>query len=315
MTRKEIEERCREEMQQSIPDKNALWEKIEQRLPEQRTVVQEKQKISHKVLYRTMAAAACFLFVVSGVILLRTRLVPVKNDSIYMTQDAVSNEAPAGKENYGAPVRKENYEAPAEEECNEAAEGAADEEYDASMKEFTANGNASLTYADLSVPDGGEPQVQTDQLSADGYFTQEEVLRQAELFVDVQVTDAQQLASGEISYTLSVISVYAGTETSIGDSITIVNRSPYLLKTGHEYVLPIYDESGWQLAGDCAPQMELTLDGKVLYHSGWISLMSESAVPVTCERRSKDDFFYDRMYLTGQAELVSFLQDWENSRI
>ena len=35
MTRKEIEKRCLEEMQQTIPDHEALWQKIEAQRPPQ----------------------------------------------------------------------------------------------------------------------------------------------------------------------------------------------------------------------------------------------------------------------------------------
>ena len=72
MTRKEIEKRCREEMQQNIPDKDALWQKIESQLPEQKPIIQpQKPVIKMHTFYRVMAGVACFMFVLAGASLVR----------------------------------------------------------------------------------------------------------------------------------------------------------------------------------------------------------------------------------------------------
>ena len=69
MTRKDTERLVREKMQQSISDKDALWAKIEQRIPEKRPVpknIPAPKPSRITVAYRVMAAAACLLLVVGS---------------------------------------------------------------------------------------------------------------------------------------------------------------------------------------------------------------------------------------------------------
>ena len=78
MTRKDIEKRCRVAMEQNLPDKDALWMRIESSLPEQSAppAAEEKPKRKISVIYRTVAAAACFLFVAGGVMLFGINRIP-----------------------------------------------------------------------------------------------------------------------------------------------------------------------------------------------------------------------------------------------
>ena len=66
MTRKEIEKRCLEEMQQTIPDHEALWQKIEAQLPPQDSQNQKASPIRMQSIRRFMTIAACLLVTVTG---------------------------------------------------------------------------------------------------------------------------------------------------------------------------------------------------------------------------------------------------------
>lgn len=67
MTRKETEKRLRANMQQSIPDRDALWSKIESALPEvQQQTEPERPQIRHTRTARHLAMAACFVLVIGG---------------------------------------------------------------------------------------------------------------------------------------------------------------------------------------------------------------------------------------------------------
>ncbi|MDE7121587.1 MAG: hypothetical protein K2O42_05445, partial [Oscillospiraceae bacterium] len=63
MTRKETEQKCREMMQENIPDKEALWLKIESGLiQEQQPEIPARHSHSSVVMMRRiLTLAACFL--------------------------------------------------------------------------------------------------------------------------------------------------------------------------------------------------------------------------------------------------------------
>lgn len=66
MTRKETEQLVRRSVRETISERDALWEKIEAKLPDVQQIEPEKPRIVRKSVYRT-AAAACFVLVIGGV--------------------------------------------------------------------------------------------------------------------------------------------------------------------------------------------------------------------------------------------------------
>ena len=309
MTRKEIEKRCREEMQQTIPDKEALWERIESRLPEQQPVQQPAGKRSHiQMMAFARIAAACLLLVIVGAKsyqMFQKSLHSAKTDenqSYFTAEESSEEEAAEGSPKGEFDDQDMQYGDAAEKNEGIAApETSAPEE-----KEL-------LHYSDLAVPGSGSIPLSVPLKAPEGsYFSEADVLRQTECFVDVIVQDgAQEPDTGAVVYSMEVVGCY-GAEVP-ENSLTIVSDTPYLLEIGHEYVLPLRQtgDTGWELTDACAPQFERTQDGKVLFQSGWYSLMTEESVPVLCDSRGTDDYFYDRMYLTGYAELEAFLREWE----
>ncbi|MDE6003929.1 MAG: hypothetical protein K2G88_00900, partial [Oscillospiraceae bacterium] len=88
MTRKEIEKRCREEMQENIPDKEALWQKIEAGLPEQENLQSQMQKTRIKLtnMRNIMKAVACFLVIIGGLRIWNNRT-KLKTNPDYMNEN------------------------------------------------------------------------------------------------------------------------------------------------------------------------------------------------------------------------------------
>ncbi len=280
MTRKEIEKRCREEMQQNIPDREALWQKIEANLPEQ--PVNQKSQISMIAFRRILGAAACFLLITVGL--------------KFMIPKTLSN-APASSD--------------AHTDYVEEFEDAADAEL-LPQTEF-------IKYSDLKLAQEKEElQINYQQLGTqEEYFNEDAILSKTEYFFDVKViAENQDDTTGEMIYQLSVIHVLGGDREgeSENSEITLRSHSAYVLKQDHEYILSLlYDQKNqnWQLSYTCAPQIEKTQDQKLIIPNGFYTLMQGETTPVLYDSYGKDDYFYDRMFLTEEMNLQLLIQKWE----
>ncbi len=295
MTRKEIEKRCLEEMQQTIPDHEALWQRIEAELPPQEQRAEEQsQPIRMHTMRRAVTIAACLLIAVTG-----TRV---------LTQNRNVKENTMSESTDGSPQKD-----------NAAENAAAENEGEAPLQqENNAPEDAIRTYASLGLPvKENAVQVQDPRRLTAGtqLFHEESVLSQTECFADVIVSSGiQRPESGEVVYLLEVVDAYGTDELQAGDTFYLYSSTPYLLQAEHEYVLPLYESgSDWRLVNGSAPQLELTHSGEVVYHNGWRTLAGADSEPLLYEQYGTDDYFYDRMYITQDAVLYGFLADWEAS--
>ncbi|MBR4320718.1 MAG: hypothetical protein IKP69_11860, partial [Oscillospiraceae bacterium] len=145
----------------------------------------------------------------------------------------------------------------------------------------------------------------------DQLFEEDAILEKTEFFLDVRVKDGIQEDSGEMRYTLEILAVYGGELSQ--ETITLKTNSAYLLEQNHEYVIPVYMQNqNYTLSCECAPQIEKTYDNKLIIPNGWHTLMQGEISPVLYDKQFKDDYFYDRMYLTGDLNLELLLQKWES---
>lgn len=326
MTRNEIEKQVREQMQQTITDKEALWAKIESRLPEQQPVEQPAPKLHRSVFRRVMGVAACFLFVAAGASIFtrqHQRMENATNKSLMAApaaDEAPKQQADGSNADLSIAANPADEEGDAEEYNGgnaeqEAEMPAANQTQGSAAPKAEDNASELLTYEalDLSKEHSIADSVDRSLLQADSeYFSLAQVLMQTECFADVEVLDGQQDAqTGRITYTLQVLGTYGGEE--LPEELTLSTGSPYLMERSHRYVLPLCrDADGWKLADDSAPQMERTLDDKVLLHNGWYLFTGEQAVPVHCKPGGAEDCRYDRMCLADAEILNSFLDNWEN---
>ncbi len=300
MTRKEIEKRCMEEMQQTIPNPEALWQRIESQLPEQTAEQPQKPVIRMHTARRVMTIAACLLVVVSGAAFFAKPSGLHQNSETIMQDEQESAEAPTGNK----------------------SELSFEEKHEDVLDDVQMNGvvkpeqeSEQRTYASLGLPQN-TADVDTAKLSAGTQlFEESAVLSLTECFVDVQVLQSTQHTDGEMEYLLEVVDAY-GADIASGTQLSLTSKSPYFLQTAHEYVLPLYQNAeNWQLVNAAAPQLELTPAGELVYHNGWKSLKHADAQPLLYAKYGVDDYFYDRMYITEDAVLFAFLAEWEASRL
>lgn len=302
MTRKEIEKRCREAMQENIPDKESLWQKIESNLPEQQETVFRKSHLSMITVRRIMTAAACLLFLVGG-LQLRNSRDAVKLDNMDHSSAEDADNIPADDDDAG---------------CDAAADY---ESVAPALQENNSQNKNILRYQDLNLS-GQQGIHDTADLSRlgvqDAYFNESAILAKTELFLDVQVLNGyQNQETGEMQYILKILDVYGGTLDV--SELVIVSRSAYILEKEHEYILPVYQDqqnhSNWNLSYECAPQIEKTLDHKIILHNGWQCVMHSDLdqESVLYDSYGKDDYFYDRMYLTGDMAVEILIQEWEKN--
>ena len=86
------------------------------------------------------------------------------------------------------------------------------------------------------------------------------------------------------------------------------NQILYQLQVGSSYVLPLRDEeNGWELLFPFAPQIQVTPGGGYLFHSGYASLIDDSAFVVVGQQEGDNDFYYDRMLLREDSDFLSDL--------
>ncbi len=293
MTRKEIEEMCRKEMQQEMQDKEALWQRIEAQLPPKTPAaeVPAASPISMNGLRRVLTLAACFMLVVAGVTVY-TKLSPLKEANNTVQSDDSTN-----------PTSEQKHEQ--EDERTEEAEEPSEPEQTTEL----------LRYEELAFSaDSHEPVVlDASRLGTQGsYFAENDVLERTDCFVEVRVlVGSQNPDDGCMNYTMEVQEIY-GEDNFRSDTLVITTESAYLLEIGHQYLLPVQQaENGmWQLSYACAPQLELTEDGGIVYHSGWHSLRQAAEQPLQYEKVHADDYFYDRMYLGNAEEVFTVVKGW-----
>ena len=296
MTRKEIEKRFREAMQENIPDKESLWQKIESNLPEQQETVFRKPHLSMITMRRIMTAAACLLFLIGGLQLRNSR------DAVKLDKD------------YSSAEDADNILADDDADCDAATDV---------VPAYTENSQDKniLRYQDLQILNNQEIRENADfsRLGVqDAYFNESDILLKTELFLDVLVLNGyQDQETGEMQYILKILDVYGGTLDV--SELVIVSRSAYILEKEHEYILPVYQDqqnhSNWNLSYECAPQIEKTLDHKIVLHNGWQCVMYSDLdqESVLYNSYGKDDYFYDRMYLTGDTAIEILIQEWEKN--
>ncbi len=299
MTRKEIEERCRKEMQQSIPDREALWQRIEAGLPQQEAPKPQsirRTSSGMKVFRSVLTAAACLLIVVAGVGVVGGRL-----------QNAT---APAEDKEQ---VQQEHFdefmnEAPADEQAGEEMK----EENEGVMQNPQTE---PIRYESLHFPPA-EEQVHLDSTAKPSgggqLFSEAQVLADSEcLVIGTIAGGTQDSEDGHMLYFFRTEQVYGDASIGTGETITVRSDNPYLMQSGHQYLLGLrYEDNFWRTSCDSAPQPEFTADGQAVYHNGWQSFRQDGEQRLICEQFSAEDYFYDRMYLGSADILIRFAEEW-----
>lgn len=268
--------------------------RIEGSLPEQKPLEQpaaEKPQRRFSVIYRTAAAAACFLFVAAGITLaasLGGMRGNMKTENCTPAQDAVYNNAEGVNEYKGDMRDAENHPAK-----SAMQQDAMESEDNAALAEESAAPEFSLEDEGLS-------------------FSEADVLQRTEAFAEVMVDSVTQDAQGRMTCRVTVGTAYSAIE--VPAQMELQFDAAYPPEEGHSYLLPLCRDAqgAWMLSETAAPQMELT-GGQLLIHDGWTTLMAEN--PVRADAYTSDQNPYaDHMYYVSASAINRLLDVWESKQ-
>ena len=119
-----------------------------------------------------------------------------------------------------------------------------------------------------------------------------------------------RLDSDSAHYTLRINSLVSKTGEESKTNITIESSTPYIMQENREYFIPLRKENGtYSMAFENAPQIEISLDGDIVFQNGWKSLDDNSGI-LKDSQKSKNDYFYDRMRYSSKNDLQDLLAKW-----
>ncbi|MGN0639044.1 MAG: hypothetical protein ACI4J0_11785 [Huintestinicola sp.] len=289
----------------SAPDMEKLWERISSSESADTDITpfvsaaNECRKISpirNNTFRAFAAAAAVFIAVICAV-------------SVISDNDIALSES--GNAAYFDEAEDYDYAA------EEAAENEAAPSVSSSMGwEYSDRLEASenLSYLSLNLADT-ESSIYTAlsrNTDDEEYFVEDNVLSETDFFLDGKVISEEPVGDGGIKYTVLVIHAVSEDSRDFSETEEVYSYSPYALRTGREYLLPISEENGrYTVIFDNAPQIEFTLDRQLVCHNGWKTL-TENGVYLEYPQAYPDDFFYDRMNLAAESSLENLFDKWES---
>lgn len=289
MTEKKLKEIYKAHAENTAPDMDALWEKIESGLEEKSESGVTSKPIRRKISMTKTAAltAACIAALI--IVPVTVRNLDISKESM---TTAMNGENYAGIQADGA---AENA-APEQDLASEEAAAAADE---------TSN-MQTVYYEELSLAPAPRQQYTPEApTSGDDFFVEENVLIQTDIIVNACIDRVYSKGSGSVCYEITA----ENPETNETESIVIESATPYVMLENRSYVLPLKnDGDGYSLVFENAPQIERTLDGGLIFHNGWQTLDVDSA-DVIYPQGKVDDFFYDRMKFS-YADVSDLVAKW-----
>lgn len=302
MKGKKIEQLYKSHAENTAPDMDALWERIESGLEEKSETGITSKPVRRKIsMTRTTAlTAACIAALI--IVPVAVRNLDITNES--MSTEYAENAAPEADEAYeqadGDGYYDEAAGAVAEEEVYE---NAAEEEYAESTEAIVQ----TVNYEELALKYAEAPQeIPSGATSGDDYFVEANVLIETDVIVNAYIDSVYSSGDGAMCYNITADNI----ETGETESIFLVSATPYVMLESRSYVLFLKNDGGeYALAFENAPQIELTLDGGMIFHNGWETL-DENAADVIYPQGRADDFFYDRMKFSYTADMEKLVDKW-----
>ena len=308
MNNREIEQLYKSHAENTAPDMEALWERIESNLEEKTDEAVTSKPIRRSISFTKKAtlAAACVAALI--IVPVAVRNMDISNSDM-ATNSAPMAETPAldGAEGIAPEenVFEEMFDNQAEQ--NDAVENeelveAPSEEV---MNEATSTVQQTVRYEDLQLDYAEVPLTPYGATNGDDFFVEENVLIETDIIVNAYIDRVYSGGDGAICYEITADNV----ETGEIESIYLTSRTPYVMLENRCYVLPLKaDGEAYSLVFENAPQIERTLDGGYIFHNGWESL-DENALDVIYPQGGVGDFFYDRMKFS-YGSLDSLIEKW-----
>lgn len=314
MNNRKIEQLYKSHAENTAPDMDVLWERIESNLEEKTDEAVTSKPIRRNISLTKKAAIAAACVAALIIVPVAVRNMDISNSDM-VADSAQSDEAPAmdGEINEAVGIlpednifegmfdnKAEQNEAVADEEPVEAPV-----EEEAVMEETTGTGQQTILYEDLQLNYADAPLTPSGAIGGDDFFVEENVLIETDVIVNAYIDRVYSGGNGEICYEITADNF----ETGETESIYLTSRTPYVMLEDRCYVLPLKaDETGYSLVFENAPQIERTLDGGYIFHNGW-ECLDENALDVIYPQGGVDDFFYDRMKFS-YGSLDSLIERW-----
>ncbi len=321
MDENRIKELYEAEINNSAPDFDKLWEKIDSNLTEKKASTPEisiTPKKSHLNAVKTIAALAAGLALVAFV------------PSLF-SSDRVSLEATAPSVNPSAGADSAVNFAPSEDSVvmdeaandsvyeEEASDSVCEEEVSDSESEMSESGNYEtesvvISYEDLPFNSYSETILTcTGTPYGSEYFLEEDVLSSADYIVSAVVMDVYRKDDGSaICYELETSVSYP---EKMSETIIVESCSTHTMKRGREYLIPVAKTAeGYRTVYDNIPQIEFTADGGLVYYNGWTSLDNDDSQSIIYPERTVDDFFYDRMKFSYSGDYSALIEKFYDAK-
>lgn len=309
MNDKKIKELYKAHADSNTPDMDALWERIERGLDEKNagntdgvTSKPVRRPIGlKKASVRAVLAAAVALVILP----IAFRSVNVPNMAEGSTDNAVNPNDAAVYQQTGDETIALTTEAMT---VNDNDEGDyVDDSMDGGAAESKSISAGTVIYDDLNLsPAEFNGKAPSGETAGDDFFVEANVLVHTDIIVNAYVDRAY--SRGEtVCYELTA----ENADTGETESITVDSATPFVMLENRRYLLPLTVSGGeYSLAFENAPQIEVTLDGGMIFHNGWISLDDGSAADVIYPQNGIDDFFYDRMKFSYSADTDTLVKKW-----
>ncbi len=306
MNEKQLKQIYNEYAKESAPDMDKLWEKIDKSIeekPENRITSTENPEIRRKRIANNKqlgVAAACIALIIAI-----PAIIGSMNNSISKSNMSADMNDISPSYEYEATV------------STTAAAADGNDMSPAQTQITTSSYGESVLYENLNLADTVNF---VNMLNAkpvgDDYFVEENVLAETEIFMDVIVDKVYLSDTGnEFVYELK----RAGNEfdEDCPETLTIASATNFIMLENREYLLPLKTnkDGEYELVFDNAPQIEITLDGGMIFHNGWSTLDADGkSIDVIYPKGKADDFFYDRMKFSYTSDLPLLLEKWKEIR-
>ncbi len=312
MNNREIEQLYKSHAENTAPDMEALWERIESNLEEKTDEAVTSKPIRRSVSFTKKAtlAAACVAALI--IVPVAVRNMDISNSDM-ATNSAPMAEAPAldGAEGLAPEenVFEEMFDNQAEQNDAVENEEIVESPSEEVMNEATSTVQQTVRYEDLQLDYAEVPLTPYGATNGDDFFVEENVLIETDIIVNAYIDRVYSGGDGAICYEITADNV----ETGEIESIYLTSRTPYVMLENRCYVLPLKaDGEAYSLVFENAPQIERTLDGGYIFHNGWESL-DENALDVIYPQGGVGDFFYDRMKFS-YVSLDSLIEKWHETK-
>lgn len=328
MNKKKIIHTYRQLKHSEAPD---LWSRIEAGIDTAPSDITVNSSPSRKSTpYASLAAAALLFIVVSAAA--AVTMLPKDFNSAQCVDKAVMNEADftcsAGLTEAGGTfsedIADEAYAATPVHDEAATTVPMYTEMNTASVKE-NCKEELPADYSRLLLADTHSvtlPDSVSSQSAQEKYFTLD-ALKDTDFLISATVKDISfghndNGEAYEVLYSVSADTVYFQNDALPAAELTVTspivqtdNVWLYPLYINRTYLLPLkYADGSLELIYPYAPQIEVTLDGYYIFHSGWQCLITDSTESITLPFIPSDDFYYDKMLIRGGCEFVNDLTDF-----